>query len=73
MAIDIISPMAGAVKEHLVTVGDAVSAGQEIIVLESMKMEIPVETTDAGIVDVFFVQPGDTVDEGTALVRLSIS
>lgn len=70
MAIDIISPMAGAVKEHLVAVGDLVTAGQEVILLESMKMEIPVESTDAGTVGSFLVHPGDSVDEGTILVRL---
>ena len=49
-AIDIPAPMSGSVFEVLVSAGAPVSAGQEVIVLESMKMEIPVESPEAGVV-----------------------
>ena len=71
MATEIESPMAGSVKELLVAVGDAVSEGQEVVLLESMKMEIPVESTGSGTVAEFKVAEGDTVDEGQVLLVLS--
>ena len=71
MAIEIPSPMAGLVKEHLVAIGDVITAGQEVTLLESMKLEIPVESTGDGVVEAFLVQPGDVVAEGQGLVRLA--
>jgi len=71
MALEIPSPMAGVVKEYLVAVGDTVSDGQEVVLLESMKMEIPVESSSEGTVEAFLVEPGDTVDEGQGLIRLA--
>ncbi len=71
MAQDIPSPMAGSVKELLVAVGDAVTNGQEVLLIESMKMEIPVESDADGTVEAFLVSPGDTVEEGQALIRLA--
>ncbi len=64
------SPMAGAIKEIMVAVGDAVSEGQEILILESMKMEIPVESPAAGIVAAILIAPGDTVDEDQVILHL---
>ncbi len=70
MAHEIESPMAGAVKELLVAVGEAVTEGQEVVLLESMKMEIPVEATGSGSVTEIKVAPGDTIDEGQVLLVL---
>jgi len=64
--------IAGAVFSIDVAVGEAVSAEQALCVLESMKMHIPVESPSAGTVAEIFVSVGDMVDEGQALVRLSI-
>lgn len=44
--------------------GDRVAAGQEIVVLESMKMEIPVESPVAGVVRELRVAEGTPVKEG---------
>jgi acetyl-CoA carboxylase biotin carboxyl carrier protein len=44
--------------------------GEELIVLESMKMEIPVEASIAGAVASLFVAPGDTVKRGDVLLVL---
>lgn len=71
MAFEIPSPMAGVVKEYLVAVGEAVTEGQEVLLIESMKMEIPVESTGTGTVEAFLANPGDTVEEGQALARLA--
>jgi biotin carboxyl carrier protein len=51
-------------------VGAQVSAGQELVILESMKMEIPVEAPSAGTVTAVHVQPDDQVTEGALLVEL---
>lgn len=68
--VDIPAPMSGSVFEVLVSAGASVSAGQEVIVLESMKMEIPVESPEAGIVAEVLVSPEETVEEGQTLVRV---
>lgn len=65
------SPMAGVVLRIPVQVGDAVSEGQELIVLEAMKMETPVLSPMAGKVKAILVQQGDAATEGQALVEIS--
>lgn len=62
------STMAGTVFTVNVAVGEEVSAGQVVIVLESMKMEIPVEVEVAGKVATINAQVGDFVNEGDVLV-----
>ena len=54
-----------------VEVGDAVADGDELIVLESMKMEIPVVSPRAGTVAAVSVVPQTRVQEGDALVELA--
>ena len=49
-------------------VGAQVAAGQELVILESMKMEIPVEAPCAGVVTELRVQPDDKVVEGDVLI-----
>ena len=50
--------------------GDAVSAGDVLVILESMKMEMPVEAEDAGTVAEILCEEGQAVNEGDALVVL---
>ena len=64
------STMAGTVFTVNVTVGEEVAAGQVVVVLESMKMEIPIEAETAGEVTAINVQVGDFVNEHDALVTL---
>jgi acetyl-CoA carboxylase biotin carboxyl carrier protein len=59
--------LVGTVHTVEVAVGDAVVAGDTIILLESMKMEIPVQTEIAGIVTEVAVNQGDTVMEGDVI------
>ena len=54
-----------------VPVGDPVAAGDELIILESMKMEIPVVAPRAGTVTLLNVQPEERVQEGDPLVELA--
>jgi len=58
------APMHGTVLKILVAEGDAVTAGDPIAVLETMKMETSVATTVSGTVEAVKVQPGDVVEAG---------
>lgn len=64
------APMAGTVVEALVAVGDVVAVDDELMVIESMKMQIPVTATDAGTVVALHVAPGQAVQEGDLLLEL---
>ena len=52
-------------------VGDQVSEGDVVVVLESMKMEMPVESEEEGVVEEILVKEGQAVTEGAPLVRLA--
>jgi len=67
---EITASMAGTVLGVLVSEGDKVSTGQEIIKLESMKMEIPIESEEDGEVADVKANEGDFVNEGDVLVVL---
>ena len=54
-----------------VEVGDRVSAGQQLVALEAMKMESPVTAPAAGFVAEVLIRPGSQVEAGTALVVLA--
>ncbi|SIT67906.1 acetyl-CoA carboxylase biotin carboxyl carrier protein subunit [Edaphobacillus lindanitolerans] len=62
------STMAGTVFTVDVTAGDEVAQGQAVIVLESMKMEIPVEAEKGGKVKEVRVDVGDFVNEGDVIL-----
>jgi len=64
------SEIAGSVWKIEVSVGHAVAEGDVLIILESMKMEIPVEAPAAGVVEALHVAEGDPVKEGQTLVTL---
>ncbi len=65
------SPMAGTVFELIAAIGAAVEEGDELVILESMKMEIPVEAPSDGTVADIHIAQGDQVQEGDLLVTLS--
>ncbi len=65
------SPMAGTVWKIVATVGQDVDYGDTVAILESMKMEIPVEADSAGKVVRFLVAEGDVVDDGVVLMELA--
>ncbi|MHB8156952.1 MAG: biotin/lipoyl-containing protein [Desulfocucumaceae bacterium] len=67
---DVLSDIAGVVLGVLVKEGDSISEGQEVVNLESMKMEIPVQSTVSGKVAGIKVAEGDFVDEGQLLLVL---
>ncbi len=67
---EIKAPMAGTVLEILVAVGDSVAQEDELLILESMKMEIPVEAPAAGTVASIAASEGDPVQEDDLLMTL---
>jgi acetyl-CoA carboxylase biotin carboxyl carrier protein len=64
------SPMAGTIAHVLVQIGDKVEIGQEVVILESMKMEIAVQAEMGGRVRAVKVRAGEFVDEGSDLLEL---
>jgi acetyl-CoA carboxylase biotin carboxyl carrier protein len=62
--------MAGVVLEFLVKPGEGIDVDQDVVMLESMKMHIPVQSTVSGIVKTFKVNEGDFVDDGDILLEL---
>jgi len=70
MPLDVKAHITGVVFQITSKPGDAVAAGDPIIVLESMKMEIPVEAPRAGRVKEIMVAEGQTVQEGDTLAVL---
>jgi acetyl-CoA carboxylase biotin carboxyl carrier protein len=60
----------GTVWKIEVKVGDSVDEGDTVVILESMKMEMPVEAEDAGKVREILCEEGQAVNEGDPLLRL---
>lgn len=67
---EVVASMSANVFKVQVAVGDKVIAGQSLIVLEAMKMEIPIESPRDGEVAEILTQKGATVSTGDVLVRL---
>ncbi|MCI6579292.1 MAG: biotin attachment protein [Campylobacter sp.] len=67
---EVVASMSANVFKVQVAVGDKVIAGQSLIVLEAMKMEIPIESPRDGEVAEILTQKGTTVSTGDVLVRL---
>ena len=62
-------PMPGLVVDVKVKAGERVFRGQELIILESMKMESAVSAPGDGVVESVSVKPGDAVETGTLLIH----
>ena len=62
------SPLPGVVNDILVKVGDTVSTGQAVLILEAMKMENNINAIKSGKVTAIKVNKGDSVLEGTELI-----
>ena len=67
---DIPAHITGTVWKIEVAVGDSVSEGDEVVILESMKMEMPVEAEDSGTVAEIRCEEGQSVSEGDVLIVL---
>jgi acetyl-CoA carboxylase biotin carboxyl carrier protein len=67
---EVLAPMGGNVWEVKVKVGDQVSEGDEVIILEAMKMELPIVAESSGVVKEIKVKKGDAVETGAVLIVL---
>jgi biotin carboxyl carrier protein len=63
------SPLPGLVAIIHVKAGDTVAAGDPVVTLQSMKMEIPVTAETGGTIEEVLVEEGVEIDTGTPLVR----
>lgn len=70
MTQQIASELVASIAQVHVVVGQRVGAGEEVVLLESMKMEIPLLAEAAGTVTEVYVAPGDVVQEGDVVVVL---
>ena len=67
----VMAPMPGLIVRVNVAVGDTVSLGQGLVVMEAMKMENELRTESGGTVKAILVQPGAVVEKGARLVELA--
>ena len=70
MPVEVCAHITGTVWKIEVKEGDEVSEEQAVVILESMKMEMPVEAPQAGRVLTIAVTEGQAVEEGDVLVTL---
>ena len=68
---DLKSIVTGTVWKVEMKVGDSVQAGDAIIIMESMKMEIPIEARAAGTLTRLLVKEGDSVTEGEVVASVA--
>ncbi len=71
MAEDVRAEMVSTVFQIVVDEGDSVSVGDTLVVLESMKMEIPVLAESAGTVSKVDVRVGDVIQQGDLIAVVS--
>jgi biotin carboxyl carrier protein len=64
------APMPATVRAVLVTQGQTVARGDTVVILEAMKMELPIRAPHDGVVQGIACQPGELVQPGTPLVEI---
>jgi acetyl-CoA carboxylase biotin carboxyl carrier protein len=71
MSTSVAAHITGTVWKIEVKPGDSVEEGQTLVIIESMKMEMPVEAPKAGKIESVVVAEGQPVDEGAVLLTLA--
>ena len=66
----VLSNMAGVVLEFLVKPGEQIAVDQDVVMIESMKMQIPIQSMVNGTVKAIKVNEGDFVDEEDVLLEV---
>jgi 3-methylcrotonyl-CoA carboxylase alpha subunit len=64
------APMPGQVRSVMVSLGQSVSQGDSLMILEAMKMEHSLKASRDGVVAEVLIEPGQQVAAGDALIRL---
>ncbi|MBN2790721.1 MAG: biotin/lipoyl-binding protein [Candidatus Delongbacteria bacterium] len=67
---EVLSPLPGLILNVMVKVGDTVKNGQNIIIMEAMKMENDIQATKNGVIKTINVKNGDNVSEGDVLATI---
>jgi len=67
---EIIAPMGGKVIDVKVNPGDTVNEGDEVVIIEAMKMELPIVANGSGTVKEVKCKKGDTVEAEAVIVVL---
>jgi acetyl-CoA carboxylase biotin carboxyl carrier protein len=70
--IEVKADITGNVWKVLKRAGDAVGADEPIVILESMKMEIPITSPEPGVIREILVKEDETVGEGAVVVRIEV-
>ena len=70
MSIEVKSQMTGSVWKITTNVGEEVEENQEVVILESMKMEIPILAPEDGVVEEILIKEEDFVSEGEIVIKL---
>jgi acetyl-CoA carboxylase biotin carboxyl carrier protein len=70
--IDLKTDITGTVWKILKHNGDTAGEDEPVMILESMKMEIPVSAPESGVVREVLVKEGDTVSDGTVVARMDV-
>ena len=70
MANEVCAQITGNVWKVLVKPGDRVASGDTLVILESMKMEIPIEAEDDGSIVEVRVKEGDAINEGAVVALM---
>ena len=68
--INVVSPMSGTILVVFVSVGDSVSIGQKLVILEAMKMENSILAESSGTVRQVKIRKGDNIDAGETMIVL---
>jgi acetyl-CoA carboxylase biotin carboxyl carrier protein len=70
--VEVRTEITGNVWKIVTAVGDTIEEDAPILILESMKMEIPVAPSENGRITEILVSEGDTVTEGTVVARIEV-
>lgn len=68
--VDVKTEITGIIQTIVCDVGESVDEDEPVIMLESMKMHIPIGAPESGTVKEILVEPGDTVTEGSVVARI---
>lgn len=70
--VDVKAEITGNVWKIVAKIGDTVKEDAPILILESMKMEIPISAPESGRVEAILVEEGEVVSEGSVVARLEV-
>ena len=70
-AMSVVSQLAGTVVSIQATIGQAVAAGEQLLIVEAMKMNTAITAPRAGTVTAIAVEAGTVIEEGQVLVTLA--